>query len=456
MYWEPREPQLLMRDFIIEHPRCNVWADMGMAKTSSTLTALDILWLAGSQFWPALVLAPKRVARDTWGDETEKWDHLQHLRVSKILGTPEQRVSACLVEADVYTTNYENIPWLVDFFGGQKRWPFKIIIADESRKLQGFRISHGGIRAAALSKIAKITGRWVNLTGTPAPEGLIDLWGPNWFVDFGATLGRTHTAFAGRWFNKGEYGLEPYAHAKEEMMKLIAPFTISLASKDYYDGLELPVERPVYFDLPPKALRIYNDMEVDMFAQLPVNEVEAMNSGSKYGKCSQIASGAIYVDDRGNWEKVHDCKLDALQEIVDELCGDPLLVAYHFKHDKERILARFPHARVYDTKQDSDDWNAGKIKMMLAHPQSAGHGLNWQDGGCNIALFSQIPSLELRMQIIERIGPLRQLQSGHPRPVNVWNIIARGTVNEVDYARAATKATIQAAIREYQARKRRC
>ncbi|KKK78878.1 hypothetical protein LCGC14_2839110, partial [marine sediment metagenome] len=182
MRWIAKEAQILMRDFIIATPRCNVWADMGMAKTSSALTALDILWLAGSQFWPALVIAPKRVARDTWGDETEKWDHLQHLRVSKILGTPEERVSACLAQADVYTTNYENIPWLVEFFGGQKRWPFKIIIADESRKLQGFRIVHGGIRAAALSKIAKITGRWVNLTGTPAPEGETDLWGPNWFI----------------------------------------------------------------------------------------------------------------------------------------------------------------------------------------------------------------------------------------------------------------------------------
>ena len=164
-----------MRDFIIATPRCNVWADMGMAKTSSTLTALDILWLAGSQFWPALVLAPKRVARDVWDAEGYKWDHLRHLRISKIIGTPEERGLAAITPADVYTINYENVPWLVEFFGGQKRWPFKIIIADESRKLQGFRIVHGGIRAAALSRIAKITGRWVNLTGQPAPEGLTDL-----------------------------------------------------------------------------------------------------------------------------------------------------------------------------------------------------------------------------------------------------------------------------------------
>ena len=455
MLWVPREPQKLMRDFIIATPRCNVWADMGMAKTSSTLTALDILWLAGSQFWPALVLAPKRVARDVWDAEAYKWDHLRHLRISKIMGTPEERGLAAITPADVYTINYENVPWLVEFFGGQKRWPFKIIIADESRKLQGFRIVHGGIRAAALSRIAKITGRWVNLTGTPAPEGLTDLWGPNWFVDFGNTLGRTHSAFAGRWFRKTDFGLEPHAHAREEMMKLIAPFTISLDAKDYYDGLEDPVERPVYFELPPGSRKIYNDMEIDLFAELPQNEIEAMNAGSKYGKCSQIASGAVYIDDQGNWELVHNEKIRLLKEIVDEVCGDPLLVAYHFKHDKARILKAFPHARVYDTKQDEDDWNAGKIGMMLAHPMSAGHGLNWQDGGCNIALFSSIPSAELRAQIIARIGPLRQLQAGHPRPVNVFSLIARDTVNELDYHRAQNKMSFQESIRAYVKRKRR-
>lgn len=455
MLWIPKEPQKLMRDFIIATPRCNVWADMGMCKTSSALTALDILWLAGSQFWPALVLAPMRVARDVWDAEAYKWDHLRHLRISKIVGTPEERALAAIRPADVYTINYENIPWLVEFFGGQKRWPFKIIIADESRKLQGFRIVHGGIRAAALSRIAKITGRWVNMTGTPAPEGLTDLWGPNWFVDFGNTLGRTHSAFAGRWFRKTDFGLEPHAHSREEIMKLIAPFTMSLDAKDYYDGLEDPVERPVYLDLPPGARKIYNDMEIDLFAELPQNEIEAMNAGSKYGKCSQIASGAVYVDDAGNWELIHNEKIRLLKEVVDELCGDPLLVAYHFKHDKARILKAFPHARVYDTKQDEDDWNADKIGMMLAHPMSAGHGLNWQDGGCNIALFSSIPSAELRAQIIARIGPLRQLQAGHPRPVNVFSLIARDTVNELDYHRAQNKMSFQESIRAYVKRKRR-
>jgi hypothetical protein len=168
MRWTPRKPQILIRDFIIANPRCNIWGDMGIAKTSATLSAFDLLWMAGSLFHPLLVIAPKRVARDTWPDEIAKWDHLRYMTPSVILGNPKERAVAALRQADVYTINYENIPWLVDFFDGQKRWPFRAIVADESRKLQGFRLSHGGIRAAALSRIAKITDRWVNLTGTPA------------------------------------------------------------------------------------------------------------------------------------------------------------------------------------------------------------------------------------------------------------------------------------------------
>lgn len=444
---------MLVRNFIIANPRCNIWADMGTGKSSAALTALDILWLAGSQYWPALVIAPKRVARDTWPDEINKWDHLQHLRVSTILGTPKQREAATLADADVYTINYENVPWLVEFLG-KKRWKFKIIIADESRKLQGLRIRHGGIRAAALSKVAKMTGRWVNMTGTPAPEGLTDLWGPQWFIDHGAALGRTHTAFSERWFRKTDFGLEPFAHSREQIMELIAPLTLSLQAKDYFDDYMDPLPRPVYFDLPPKARKIYEDMELDMFATLGPNiDVEAMNSGSKYGKCSQIASGAIYTDEEKNWQVIHDAKIVALKEIVDELCGEPLIVAYHFKHDLIRLKKAFPQGRVYESKQDQDDWNARKLPIMFAHPQRAGHGLNWQDGGFNIAIFSAIPSLELRMQIIERIGWVRQMHSGHPRQPNVWDLIAHDTVNEVDYARAQNKATYQSEIRAYQNRK---
>lgn len=457
MLWTPKPYQPIARDFAIDVPRCNLWLDMGMGKTVSVLSALDILWLAGSRYHPALVIAPKRVARDTWAPEAAKWDHLRHLRVSPILGDRKQRAAAARRPADVYTINYENLPWLVEFFG-RKDWPFRIVIADESRKLSSFRIRHGGVRAAALSKVARRTGRWVNLTGTPAPEGVADLWGPQWFVDFGKSLGATHTAFSERWFYKTEYGMEPRGdYVQEEAMELIAPTTLSMRAKDWIDGYYEPTSRPVYVDLPAKARRVYEDMEIEMLAELDcLTEVEAMNSGSKYGKCSQIASGGIYTDQlTKEWKPVHDAKLNALGEIFDELCGDPLLIAYHFKHDLARIIKKFPFVKVYESEQDMHDWNAGKFKAMAVHPASAGHGLNFQDGGCNICFFSQIPSLELRQQVIERIGPVRQLQAGHPRPVLVWDIITRDTVNEVDYARADNKGRRQDMLRAYRDRKRR-
>lgn len=458
MKFVPREYQPIITNFMIDTPRCNVWADMGLGKSVSSLNFLDILWMAGSRFWPALVIAPKRVARDTWAPEASKWDHLQYMRVSPILGNPQQRAAAATRRADVYTINYENIPWLVDFFRGKKQWPFKIVIADESRKLSSFRLRHGGIRAAALSRVAKLTGRWVNLTGTPAPEGVQDLWGPQWFVDFGASLGYTHTAFSQRWFHKTEFGIEPrgeYVH--EEVMSLIAPVTLSMRAKDWIDGYYDPTPKPVYVELTGRARKIYEDMELEMLAELDsVTEVEAMNSGSKYGKCSQIASGAVYTDpDTKEWKKIHDVKLDALAEIFDELCGDPLLVIYRFKHDLHRILERFPFVKVYESEQDMHDWNAGEFRAMAGHPASMGHGLNFQDGGCNICFFSQVPSFELREQVIERIGPTRQIQAGHPRPVLVWDIIARDTVDEVDYARAESKGRRQDMLRAYRDRKRR-
>ena len=249
MKFVPREYQEVIRDFIIDTPRCNVWADMGMGKTVSTLSAFDILWMAGSKFWPALVIAPKRVARDTWAPEVDKWDHLAGMTCSAIIGDRKERYAAAMRPADVYTINYENIPWLVELFGRNK-WPFKIVIADESRKLAGFRLSHGGVRAAALSRVAKLTGRWVNLTGTPAPEGLKDLWGPQWFVDFGGSIGRNHGAFAARWFHKTEFGLDPYAHSESEIMNLIGPSTLSMRAKDWFDEYYETTPKPVYIDPP--------------------------------------------------------------------------------------------------------------------------------------------------------------------------------------------------------------
>jgi len=454
--WVPGEMQTLIRDFIMEHPKCNVWSDMGSGKTSATLTAADIMWLAGSQFHPLLVLAPRRVARSVWPGECTKWDHLNGLTVSPIIGNPAERISALIKPADVYTMNYENLEWLVDVTDGQNRWPFKWVIADESTHLKGFRIRHGGKRAAALSKVAKLVHRWVNLTGTPLPNGYIDLWGQNYFIDQGAALGRTFGAFKARWFKEDVYAktITPHAHSGEQIMQLMAPNTISLRAQDWFD-FEDPIPIPVMFDLNRKSRRIYNDMENDMFAELGDDiTVEAMANSAVSMKCCQIASGAVFHDDGKTWSEVHDSKIGCLKEIVGETCGQPLLVGYYFKHDLIRLKKAFPHARQLITKQDEDDWNAGKISMLLAHPASMGHGLNLQDGGCIAVFFSQTWNLEHIQQFIERIGPVRQIQSGHPRPVLVYYIMARDTTDEIMYARTQSKAQTQDAARALVNRRR--
>jgi SNF2 family DNA or RNA helicase len=358
-------------------------------------------------------------------------------------------------KADIYTTNYENIPWLVEFWG--KNWPYRAVVADESTRLKGFRLSHGGKRTAALSKVAKSTYRWLNLTGTPLPNGPVDLWGQMWFVDYGYRLGRTFTAFTDRWFDKWEYSLTPRPGAEEEIMSLISDVTISIRAKDWFDDLDEPVPMPVYLDMPARARSVYDDMEAEMFAELDsADDVEAFTAATRNMKCCQMANGAVYTHQEGEpvaWSLVHDTKLQALKDISDEVNNAPLMVVYNFKHDKERILKAFPEARVFESEQDRLDWNAGKIQKMLVHPDSAGHGLNFQDGGCIAVFFSQTWNLESRLQVIERIGPVRQLQAGHPRPVLSYELLMRDTTDEIMYERVATKATVQDTMRAYRDRK---
>ncbi len=449
MQFVARDYQEITRDFIIEHKRCNVWLDMGMGKTVSALSAADIMWMAGSTFYPLLVLSPKRVARSVWPGECAKWDHLNGMEVSPILGSPAERISALLKPAEVYTMNYENLEWLVDTLDGQKHWPFKWVIADEATHLKGFRTVHGGKRAAALSKVAKMVSRWVNLTGTPLPNGYIDLWGQQWFVDFGASLGHTFGSFKKRWFKEDVYAktIKPHDFAGEQIMQLMAPNTISLRARDYFD-FDDPLPLPVYFDLNTKARRIYDSMEDDMFAEIGDNiSIEAMANSAASIKCSQIASGAVFHDDGVQWSQIHDGKIGMLKEIVEEVSGQPLLVGYYFKHDLIRLKKAFPHARELLTQQDEDDWNAGKISMLLGHPASMGHGLNLQDGGCIVVFFSQTWNLEHLQQFIERVGPVRQIQSGHPRPVLVYYIMARNTTDEIMFFRTIGKAATQDAGR---------
>ncbi len=444
MKYSPRPYQTIASQFIIEQQRCNLWLPMGMGKTASVLAALDMLWLAGSTLHPALIIAPKRVAQTTWPDEVRKWDDFHNMKVSPILGTPKERATALRRKADIYTINYENLPWLVEQTG--KDWPFKFVVADESTRLKSFRLRGGSVRARALAKVAKLTGRWVNLTGTPAPNGLKDLWGQNWFVDSGHRLGKSYTAYINRWFDENPYTytVTPKLAADEEILERLADVTISLRVEDW---LELPelVHAQVPVELPPAARKHYAAMERELFIELDKGGIEAANAGVRSSKCLQIASGAVYDEDK-HWHDLHSAKVEALRDVVAEAAGAPVLVSYWFKFDREKILKAFPSARVLETEQDIRDWNAGKIPVMLAHPASAGHGLNLQDGGNILVYYSQTWDLELRQQILERIGPTRQKQAGHDRPVFVYDLVALNTLDEEARDRVSGKMTVQEAL----------
>jgi SNF2 family DNA or RNA helicase len=442
-----RPYQKLIIDHILDKERCNAFVPMGLGKTISTLKALESLSLVETA--PTLVLAPLRVAQSTWPDEIQKWK--LDLPVTPIVGDAPQRAQALREDSAIFTINYENIPWLVDWFKYNPRpWPFKTIVADEVTKLKGFRTRQGTKRAKALAEVAhKKVERWIGLTGTPAPNGLKDLWGPMWFVDGGSRLGKSFSAFSMRWFRSSYdgFGLEPMEHAQREIQKLISDVCLSLDAKDYFN-LSEPITNRITVDLPHKARQQYRDMEKKMFLELEGHlgptEVEALNAASKTQKCLQLANGAIYTDEQRNWTEVHDAKIAALDDIIEEAGGAPVLVAYHFKHDLHRLRATFPRGRVLDSDPETiRAWNAGKIPVLFAHPASAGHGLSLQDGGNIIVFFSLNWSLEEHQQIIERIGPVRQAQSGHDRPVFIHYILANDTVDFDVLERLESKASVQ-------------
>lgn len=455
----PRPYQNLILSHEIDIKRSNVWAGMGMGKTVATLTALEDLFMAGSETQPALVLAPLRVASSTWPDEAVKWNHLRNIDVQPIIGTAKERMAAIKnTNASVFTINYDNLVWLVEIFG--EHWPFGTIIADESTRLKSFRLRKGGKRAAALAKVAhKHVHRWVNLTGTPSPNGLIDLWGQAWFVDQGQRLGRTYSAFTSRWFNNIQFPgqqwskLEPWPFAQEQMQDALRDVTISLDAADWFD-IEEPIHNIIKLELPTKARKQYQEMEKEMFLELEHEGIEALNAAAKTVKCLQIASGAIYTDDSKNWVELHDAKIQALESIISESGGMPILVAYHWKHDLERLLKALPKGKNLDADpQTLRDWNAGKIPILFAHPASAGHGLNLQDGGNILVFFSHWWDLEQYQQIIERIGPTRQIQAGYNRPVFIHHLIAAGTMDEVVMERRNSKREIQDLLLEAMKRK---
>lgn len=440
--FSPHGYQTQIIDFLHSVKRAAVFASMGSGKTVSTLTAIEQLILIDVDY-PILILAPLRVARSTWPAEISKWPHLKHLRVSVVQGTKREREEALRVDADIYTCNYENVQWLVEHF--DEKWPFRTVIADESTQLKGFRTRQGASRPRALARVAhtKIK-RMVLLTGTPAPNGLLDLWGQVWFLDKGASLGKSFTSFKDRWFapKPNGFGVLPLPHAQEEIQNAIKHLCITIDASDWF-SLEQPIVNKLMLDLPRKVRQQYVDMEKKMFMEIESGAIEALSRGISTMKCSQICGGAVYKEDKA-YEVLHSEKIDALRSIVEEANGAPILVVYRFVSDLDRLKTAFPSGRVLgkDPKTEQQ-WRERKIPILFVHPRSAGHGLNLQDGGNILVFYSVNWALEEHLQVIERIGPMRQMQSGYKRPVFIYMLLMRDTIDETIVERLETKRSVQ-------------
>ena len=442
--YTPREYQGMGIGHLLDVPRCALHSGTGTGKTSMVLTAADILLLSGESN-KILCLGPLRVARDVWTDEALKWEHTKHLRIAKVLGSEAQRKAALSQNDDIYVTNYEQLPWLVKYLGDD--WPFDTVVADEATKLKGFRLRQGGQRTKALGRVAhKKVRRFIELSGTPAPNGVKDLWGQMWFLDGGKRLGRTFTAFEERWFQRGRDGftLEPLPHAFGEVTALIDDICLSIQAKDYFD-LHEPIVNNIEVVLPPKAMAAYREMEKLMFLEIEQVGIEAFNAASRTIKCLQLANGAIYLDEKTDtWAELHNGKIEALESIVEEASGLPVLVSYKFKSDRERLLKHFKGAVDLATPAGMAKFRTGTAPVGIGHPASIGHGIDGLQDVTNIIVFFGLDyNLEERQQIIERIGPTRQFQSGHDRPVFIHNLIAKGTLDELVLARVETKASVQ-------------
>lgn len=452
--YKPQPYQTIGAQLLYDNPRCQLWMKPGMGKSSTVLALFDLLKLAGSNFFPALIIAPLRVARKVWSDEIQKWSRFNGLTLTKILGDKTAREAAIRgPKTDIYTINYENLPWLIAALGG--KWPFKIVVADESTRLKNFRLSGGGMRAHELAKIAKHTGRWINLSGTPASNGLKDLWGQTWFCDFGERLGRSFTKFTQRWFYEDPYAhtIVPHAHSEKEIHEALKDISFAFRPEDWFT-FETPRVSKIEVEMPEAAQAAYDEMEDNFFVEMGehLTPIEALNEAAKSMKLLQMASGAVYDAGRAVHE-MHTAKVEGLRGIVEEL-NEPLLVAYYFKFTPDRIRKDLPDVRVMDSDQDIEDWNAGKIPVMLVHYQSAGHGISLQYGGRALCYFDQIWDMELRDQVLERLGSARQAQSKLNRVVLVYDLIAKGTIDQDVLDRHESKRSVQDALLLARARRR--
>lgn len=428
-------------NWILANPYAGLFLDMGMGKTLSTLSAATYLF-DFEIIHKVLVIAPLNVAQQTWSDEIEKWTHLQHLTYAKILGTAKEREAALSEDVDIYLINRENVVWLVERF--EKEWPFDMVVIDE---LSSFK-DQKSKRFKALRKVRPRIKRVVGLTGTPAPNSLLDLWPQMYLLDRGERLGKNITRYRSQYFVPDRmnghvvYSYRLIPGSDDMIYSKIDDICVSMKAKDY---LNLPkrIDNTVNIELSKKDMAKYKELEKEYVLSLDESDIVASNAAVLSNKLLQMANGAIY-DEEGSTQVIHEAKLDRLEQIVDDSQGQPILVFYSYKHDLERIQQRFKQAKLLDVKAgDIEKWNSKEIPILLAHPQSAGHGLNLQKGGHIIVWFGMIWSLEFYQQANARLD-----RQGQTDPVIVHHLVAKGTVDEIAMARLASKEVNQDALLE--------
>lgn len=441
MRYKPHKYQTQATSFIINHDETAVFLGMGLGKSVIALTAIWQLILDYFLVQRVLVIAPLRVARDTWPQEAAKWDHLKGLSLAVAVGNKQDRLDALAKSAMVTVINRENIPWLVAHYGSA--WPFDMVVIDE---LSSFK-NHRAKRFTTLVKMRPYVSRWVGLTGTPASNGLMDLWAQFRLLDGGTRLGRYITRFRDRWFLPDKRGgmqvftYKPRAGAEDEIYEAISDMTLSMRTTDHLTLPELTLTT-TKVKLAKKERAVYERLEQDLVIELDGQVVDAANAAVLSGKLLQLASGAIY-DENGDAIVVHGAKLDALEDLVEAANGQNLLVAYWYKHDLERIIERFPQARLLKTAEDIAAWNNSEIALGLIHPASAGHGLNLQAGGHLLIWFSLTWSLELYQQTNARL-----YRQGQTQPVTITHLVAEKTLDEAVLTALDTKNLTQAALIE--------
>lgn len=439
MKYIPHAYQQYAKDKLIELPEVALFLDLGLGKTVTTLTAIDELMYDRFEVNRVLVIAPKRVAEDTWTTEAEKWDHLNHLKISRVLGSRKDREAALQEEADIYVINRENVVWLVERF--RKNWPFDMVVVDE---LSSFK-SNQAKRFKALRQVRPLIRRFVGLTGTPAPNGLLDLWPQMYLIDRGERLGKTVSGYRNRYFYPEKsngyviYSYAPKPGAEEAIQKKIADICVSMKAEDYLAMPELTVN-DISVKLSASEMQLYRKLEREKLMEIQGEEVTALTAASVYNKLLQMANGGIYTD-AGDALEIHRKKLEALEEIVDTATGQPVLVFYNYRHDYIRLAECFPEARTLKNQQDIRDWNEGRIPVLLAQPASMGHGLNLQAGGHIIVWYGLNWSLELYQQANARL-----YRQGQKNGVIIHRLIAKGTVDEDVIRRLESKDQTQESL----------